>query len=248
LLVLGSGSNVLISDQGWPGVTLWLGAPLSGWQIDSREVRVCGGTLLNDLIRALVSRGLSGLEMLAGIPGTVGGALRMNAGAFGREICQVTRVVTGFDFQGRPVRLPREAIDFGYRRASELARVVITAAKMELIWDDSRKLQVRLQDVLALRAKKQPLAHPSCGSVFKRPPGYFAGALIQEAGLKGARIGDAVVSTRHAGFILNTGRATADDVYALIRRIEAEVLARFGVQLEREVQLVGDFGGGSTES
>jgi len=241
LFILGSGSNVLISDEGWPGVTLWLGAEFSGWQVTPPRVQVLAGTPLNDLIRVLVSKGLGGLEMLAGIPGTVGGALRMNAGAFGREICEVTTAIHGFDLAGKPVFMPRRAVDFGYRRAPELAELVITAAELEFEAADAAELQGRLQEILALRGKKQPLDHPSCGSVFKRPPGYYAGALIEEAGLKGARVGDAMVSPRHAGFILNMGRATAGDIYALIRKIEAAVGERFGVQLEREVRLVGDF-------
>lgn len=242
LLVLGGGSNVLISDSGWPGVTLWLGSGMSGWEISLPLVRVLGGTLLSDLIRISISRGLGGLEMLAGIPGTVGGALRMNAGAFGREVSQITTLIHGFDYDGRPVSLPRQAVDFGYRQAPELSELVITAAEMEFTPEDPQVLQSRLQEILAIRGKKQPLAHPSCGSVFKRPTGYFAGALIEEAGLKGARVGDARVSPHHAGFIVNMGQATARDVHTLIRRVEATVLERYGVQLELEVKLVGEFG------
>ena len=241
LFVLGRGSNLLVSDTGWEGVTLYLGENLSGWTFDRSHVDVMAGTLLMDLIRAVVGKGLGGMELLAGIPGGVGGALRMNAGAFGREIQQLTISVSGFRQEGSPFHAHRGEIDFSYRRAPELEKVVITTGRFCFEKEDAGILKARMEEILALRAKKQPLRFPSCGSVFKRPAGYYAGALIEEAGLKGQRIGDAMVSEKHAGFILNTANATASDVYALIRRIEDRVLERFGVRLEREVKLVGSF-------
>ncbi len=241
LFVLGRGSNVLVSDRGWDGVTLCLGANLSGWKFDCLEATVLSGTLLMDLIRAAVQRGLGGMEQLAGIPGGVGGALRMNAGAFGREIEAVTLSVSGFQRNGSPFRAERGDIDFGYRRVPELEDVVITSARFRFEPADAAVLAARMGDILSLRAKKQPLEYPSCGSVFKRPAGYYAGALIEEAGLKGAQIGGAMVSPKHAGFILNVADATAADVFSLIRRVEGKVLKRFGVRLEREVKLIGEF-------
>jgi UDP-N-acetylmuramate dehydrogenase len=241
LFVLGRGSNLLVSDTGWDGVTLYLGDNFSGWTFDHRQANVLAGTLLMDLIRAAVENGLGGIELLAGIPGGVGGALRMNAGAFGQEIQQVTASVSGFCRDGSPFYAQRREIDFKYRRVPELKKVVITSAHFRFEKEDAATLKARMEDILALRAKKQPLKFPSCGSVFKRPAGYYAGALIEEAGLKGERIGGAMISQKHAGFILNTGNAKASDVYALIRRIEGRVLDRFGVQLEREVKLVGKF-------
>jgi UDP-N-acetylmuramate dehydrogenase len=204
LFILGLGSNLLVSDKGWPGVILYLGANLSEWRFDGTAAIVMAGTRLLDLIQDTVDQGLGGMELMAGIPGSVGGALRMNAGAFGQEIEQTTVKVKGFQLDGSPFEAGRN-------------------------------------DILALRAKKQPLDYPSCGSVFKRPPGYYAGALIEEAGLKGERVGDAMVSPKHAGFILNTGNADAADVFSLIRRIEDRVWERFGVKLEREVKLIGEF-------
>jgi UDP-N-acetylmuramate dehydrogenase len=241
LFVLGHGSNVLVSDAGWPGVTLYVGENLNGWRFDHQQAQVLAGSRLADFIRAAVTKGLGGMEQLAGIPGSIGGALRMNAGAFGREIETVTMAVSGFSFDGSPFQAERQQIDFGYRQALQLEKVVITSGRFQLKTADSRILQLRMQDILAIRGRKQPLEYPSCGSVFKRPPGYYAGSLIEQAGLKGVHIGGAMVSPKHAGFILNTNNATAADVYALIRLIEKRVYERFGVRLEREVKLIGNF-------
>ena len=241
LFILGRGSDLLVSDHGWDGVTLYLGENFSNSTFDRRQARVLAGTLLMDLIRAAVKRGLSGLELLAGIPGGVGGALRMNAGAFGQEIEQVTVSVSGFRRDGVPFSAERRKINFDYRRVPQLDRVVITSALFQFTEEDAGASRARMEYILALRAGKQPLNYPSCGSVFKRPAGYYAGALIEETGLKGKRIGGAMISRKHAGFILNVDNAKAVDVYALIQLIEARVLDRFGVQLEREVKLIGEF-------
>ena len=181
------------------------------------------------------------MELLAGIPGGVGGALRMNAGAFGQEIEAVTESVRGFRYDGTPFEANRDKINFSYRRVPALDEVAITAARFRFEAATASVLEQRVEDILKLRTKKQPLRHPSCGSVFKRPPGYYAGALIEEAGLKGEKIGGAMISPKHAGFILNTDNAKAADVFALIRLVEKRVLERFGVRLEREVRLIGEF-------
>jgi UDP-N-acetylmuramate dehydrogenase len=241
LFILGRGSNLLISDTGWKGVTLYLGENLSTVAFERRQARVLAGTLLLDLIRAAVKKGLAGMEQLAGIPGGIGGALRMNAGAFGQEIESTTHSVNGFRRNGSPFHAARNDIKFGYRRVPELEDVVITSAVFRFEELDPHTLSARMDDILALRAEKQPLRYPSCGSVFKRPSGYYAGALIEETGLKGERIGGAMISPKHAGFILNVDRASAVDVYALINLIEKKVYARFGVRLDREVRLIGEF-------
>jgi len=241
LFILGRGSNVLISDTGWKGVTLYLGENLSTVAFDRRQARVLAGTLLLDLIRTAVKKGLAGMEQLAGIPGGIGGALRMNAGAFGQEIESTIHSVNGFRRNGSPFHAARKEIKFGYRRVPELEDVVITSAVFRFEESDPHTLSARMDDILALRAEKQPLRYPSCGSVFKRPSGYYAGALIEETGLKGKRIGGAMVSLKHAGFILNVDRASAADVYALINLIEKKVYDRFGVRLDREVRLIGEF-------
>jgi len=241
LFILGRGSNLLISDRGWRGVTLYLAENLSGFAFEQNQANVMAGTLLMDLILAAAKKGLSGMELLAGIPGGVGGALRMNAGAFGQEIGAITASVSGYQYDGAPFEADRHKINFTYRRVPVLDQVVITSARFHFEAAAAAELSARMADILALRHKKQPLEYPSCGSVFKRPAGYYAGALIEEAGLKGERIGGAMISPKHAGFILNTDNATAGDVYALIRRIEERVLERFGVRLEREVKLIGNF-------
>ncbi|MCU0560149.1 MAG: UDP-N-acetylmuramate dehydrogenase [Desulfobacterales bacterium] len=241
LFILGRGSNVLVSDSGWPGVTLHIGDNLSGWEFAGPAASVRAGSLWMDLIQAAVARGLGGMEPMAGIPGSIGGALRMNAGAFGREIEAVTVAVRGFRRDGSAAHIDRQMIDFGYRRAPQLDDTIITSALFRFQPEPAPVLLARMQEILRLRAEKQPLEVPSCGSVFKRPPGYFAGALIEAAGLKGERIGGAEVSRKHAGFILNVGGATAADVHRLVRLIERRVCERFGVQLEREVRLVGEF-------
>ena len=241
LFILGGGSNLLVSDFGWPGVSLYLGANISRLDFEGLEAEVMAGTRLLDLITAAVERGLAGMELMAGIPGGVGGALRMNAGAFGQEIESTTLAVGGFLFDGTPFHAIRSEIDFEYRRVPGLEHVVITRGRFRFQKEQISVLKHRMQEVLGLRAKKQPLDRPSCGSVFKRPPGYYAGALIEEAGLKGERVGGAMVSEKHSGFIINVDNARASDVYALIRRIESEVRERFGVRLEREVKLIGEF-------
>jgi UDP-N-acetylmuramate dehydrogenase len=241
LFVLGRGSNLLISDRGWPGITLHIGDNLRAMAFCDQHVEAEAGCLLADLIEAALERGLGGMELLAGIPGGVGGALRMNAGAFGREIGTLTVEVVGFARDGTPIRAAREDISFGYRCAPELERMIITSGCFRFQPGSPPTLRTRANEILALRASRQPLDHPSCGSVFKRPPGYYAGALIEEAGLKGERCGGAEISCKHAGFILNVANASASDVYRLIRRIEERVMERFGVRLEREVHLVGDF-------
>ena len=241
LFILGLGSNLLVSDKGWPGVILYLGTNISGWRFDGTIATVMAGTCLLDLIRDAVDQGLGGMELMAGIPGSVGGALRMNAGAFGQEIEQTTVKVRGFQLDSTPFEAGRQEINFCYRRVPELERVVITSGQFRFKKAAAGTLKKRMDDILALRAKKQPLNYPSCGSVFKRPPGYYAGALIEEAGLKGEYVGGAMVSSKHAGFILNTDNAKAADVFSLIRRIEDRVWDRFGVKLEREVKLIGEF-------
>jgi len=241
LFILGLGSNLLVSDKGWPGVILYLGTNISGWRFDGTTATVMAGTCLLDLIRDAVEQGLGGMELMAGIPGSVGGALRMNAGAFGQEIEQTTVKVRGFQQDSTPFEAGRQEINFCYRRVPELERVVITSGQFRFKKTAAGTLKKRMDDILSLRAKKQPLHYPSCGSVFKRPPGYYAGALIEEAGLKGEYVGGAMVSSKHAGFILNTDNAKAADVFSLIRRIEDRVWDRFGVKLEREVKLIGEF-------
>ncbi len=237
--ILGGGSNVLISDDGWDGVTLHIGSNLSGWEFAGNDANVKAGSSLLEFICGAVKHGLGGMESMAGIPGEVGGALRMNAGAFGQEIESTVKEVRGFTINGEQVAFGRDAIDFGYRSAPELQDIIITSAHFEFKPSDADVLNARMDDVLAMRLEKQPLEYPSCGSVFKRPPGNYAGALIEEVGLKGMVHGSAQVSVKHAGFIVNIGGAKALDVRELIQIITDKVKDRFGVELQREVKFVG---------
>lgn len=239
LFVLGFGSNVLVADQGWPGVTLTIRENLESVSFDEEYCRAGAGTALQSLIHNSISLGFGGMELLSGIPGSVGGALRMNAGAFGQEISETVKKVYGFRLDGTEVELKKEDIDFSYRSSPQLNEVVITEADFQFIPSDADVLKTRSKDILDIRSKKQPLEYPSCGSVFKRPPGYYAGVLIEEAGLKGKRVGNAVVSTKHAGFIVNQGNASSEDIYHLIQEVQEQVYRKFGVRLEREVKLIG---------
>ncbi len=239
VLILGGGCNMLVSDNGWPGIVLHMGEEFAEITVEGNEIKAQAGARLMDLVTTAVTHGLGGMEQMAGIPGTVGGALRMNAGAFGQEIEAAVTQVEGFKYNGDPFSLTRNEIEFGYRSAPELEDKVITTARFVFEQEDPEVLTGRMEHVLDVRGKKQPLEYPSCGSVFKRPRGYFAGALIEESGLKGMRVGGAVVSEKHAGFILNTGNATSADVRELIRIVEEKVYETFGVQLEREVKLIG---------
>jgi len=241
LLVIGRGSNLLVSDYGWEGVTLYLGDNLSGWWFEDGRMYAMAGSSLLDFIRACSEKGLAGLEQLSGIPGTVGGALKMNAGAFGQEIGTVTETVHGCYVDGSPFSTPGKEIGFGYRRAPGLKDIIVTRSCFKLFRGEKKALKKEMDDILAQRAARQPLSYPSCGSVFKRPDGHYAGALIEAAGLKGEKIGGAMVSPKHAGFIVNTGTATAVHVYTLIQLIEEKVRTDFGVTLEREVKIIGRF-------
>ncbi len=237
--VLGGGSNVLIADSGWDGVTMHLGQGLSGWEFSDRVAEVMAGTTLLDFIRETVKSGLAGMEQMAGIPGNVGGALRMNAGAFGQEVESSVKKVRGFLPDGEAVALGRSVIDFGYRSAPELQDVIITSARFSFEREDVETLQQKMEDVLRLRAEKQPLEYPSCGSVFKRPPGHYAGALIEDVGMKGVVHGKVKISEKHAGFIVNLGGATATEVRDLMDIVTDKVKATHNVELQREVKLIG---------
>jgi UDP-N-acetylmuramate dehydrogenase len=248
VFILGAGSNLLISDRGYPGLVIHLAGFLGGISEPTPEGvwEVGAGMGLFPWVRRTARRGWTGVEALIGIPGTLGGALRMNAGAFNQEISQVLEsielICTGGGYTAADpeiVRVKASQADFGYRRAPGLEGTVILSARFHLTPGDPEKLMRQVREVVAMRRNRQPLQWPSCGSVFKRPPGDFAGRLIEASGLKGHRLGGAQVSPKHAGFIINTGTATAADVLNLIKLIKARVRDDSGVILEREVILVG---------
>jgi UDP-N-acetylmuramate dehydrogenase len=240
LLVLGRGSNVLVGDKGLPGVTA-LTERLSGINIAGNALTAGAGALWDDLARLSAEGGLAGFEKTSGIPGSVGGAVHMNAGAFGQETFDRLASVEAFDAAGRAVSLRKQDIPHGYRRADGLAGLTVISARFEFPSGDAAALLSDRACVLASRAAKQPLEFPSAGSVFKRPPGDYASRLIDAAGLKGLRIGGAEVSAKHAGFIVNAGGATAADIRALMDEVRARVKAATGVELELEQILLGEF-------
>jgi UDP-N-acetylmuramate dehydrogenase len=246
LLVVGRGSNMLISDHGFAGVVAVLSSGLGRITIKGKyEVYVEGGCDLNRLVNWAIEMGLEGLEDLSGIPGSVGGAVRMNAGAMGSDIGERVELVTVMKLTGGEVeakRLKREDIGFAYRHTGLEDSDVIYGVRLRLHGGDKGVLESRRKEVMRWRRENQPLKQPSAGSVFRNPPGVSAGELIDRCGLKGMRVGEAMVSEKHANFIVNLGGASADDVYGLMMRVKAEVSRREGIELEEEIRLVGEMG------
>jgi len=237
--ILGGGSNILISDAGVPGLTIEMKSFLNAIRIDGDILTAAAGASLLQVVCSSVQRGLGGLESLVGIPGTVGGGLRMNCGAFGSELSDCLESVQGVTSSGEPSCWMRSEITWDYRSAAELRDVIVTSARFRLTPRPREELRTRIREVLQQRRERQPLEFPSAGSVFKRPPGDFAGRLIDAAGLKGMRIGDAEVSFKHGGFIVNRGSATASEIRALIEVVRSRVRESFGVSLELEQVLWG---------
>ncbi|HVN27029.1 MAG TPA: UDP-N-acetylmuramate dehydrogenase [Candidatus Binataceae bacterium] len=238
---LGHGTNLLVSDRGIRGVVIRLGRGFNQISIDDVCVTAGAAVDFGQLVEAVVERGLEGLEFGEGIPGTVGGGLVMNAGAFGGEIARVVTMVHGVTAEGEARALHPEEVGFAYRRTSLPAHFVISRVDFELRHGDRDALRARVMEVRGKRATRQPRGVPNAGSIFKNPPGHFAGRLLEAAGLKGYRIGDAAFSDRHANFIVNLGEARAADVHALIELARAKVKHTSGVLLEPEVKLVGDW-------
>ena len=242
-LILGRGSNVLFPDEGVEAAVIRT-CSLREISVKEQTVTAAAGASLFDVCRQALSAGLGGLEFAYGIPGTLGGALCMNAGAYGGEMQDVVASVRVYDAQkGEIVTLDREQMRFAYRYSTLLGSPHLTAlsATLELQKQDKAVIEQHMQEYMSRRQQKQPLDLPSAGSVFKRPEGHFAGALIEQSGLKGTRIGGAMVSPKHAGFIVNVGGATAQDVLRLIDRIQRTVYQDHGVALETELQILTRF-------
>ena len=237
--VVGNGSNLLVRDGGIEGLVVQIGAHMSDISIDGTRVSVQAGCLMSRLSSECARMGLSGFEALGGIPGTVGGAVAMNAGAYGSEMKDVLVSATVLD-RGEENQMTLKELDMSYRTSRVLREnMIVTGAVLELKKDDCDAIRARIDDFTARRRAKQPLNMPSAGSTFKRPEGYFAGALIEGCGLKGASVGGAQVSTMHAGFIVNAGGATAKDILDLIELVRQKVHAENGVWLEPEVRILG---------
>lgn len=241
LLVLGNGSNLLFPDAGYRGVILHIGKHFS--EVSCAKDRICceAGAMLSAAAHAASDHALTGLEFASGIPGSVGGAVFMNAGAYGGEINQVlenAQVLVNDHVE----EWPAERFDFGYRHSAVMENNgIVLSAVFHVLPGDRNAILSTMRDLNARRREKQPLQYPSCGSFFKRPTGHFAGALIEQAGLKGFAIGDAQVSELHAGFIINRGHATSKQIFDLMRYVQQTVYQQFGMMLEPEVRLIGSF-------
>jgi UDP-N-acetylmuramate dehydrogenase len=238
---LGAGTNLLVSDRGMRGLVVRLGDGFAKIKIDDTKVVAGAGAAFGALVNEVVDRGLEGLEFGEGIPGTVGGGLVMNAGAFGGEIAKVVTLVHGVTEAGDAIALTKDDVKFAYRRTELPQRFVITRVDFELAYGDRERLMKRVAELKAKRASRQPRGVPNAGSIFKNPPGNFAGKLLEGAGLKGTRLGGAAFSDQHANFIVNLGGAQAAEVLALIDMARNKVKEQSGVLLEPEVRLVGDW-------
>lgn len=240
VLVIGNGSNLLVRDGGIRGVVLVIGSAMSGVHIEENTVRAEAGAMLRAVARDAQRAGLSGMEPLSGIPGTIGGAAYMNAGAYGTEMEQLITSVTALDYTGAAHTFPRDALTFGYRKSSLMEQaLVITSVSLSLNRGNPNDIFARTADYAKQRREKQPITQPSAGSFFKRPANGYAGTLIEQAGLKGASIGGAEVSAKHAGFLVNRGGATARDFLNLSALVQQRVLEMSGIMLEPEVRILG---------
>jgi len=238
---LGAGTNLLVSDRGMRGLVVRLGDGFAKIKIDNAKVVAGAAAAFGTLVQQVVDRGLEGLEFGEGIPGTVGGGLVMNAGAFGGEIAKVVTLVHGVTESGEALALSKDEVKFAYRRTELPAHFIITRVDFELARGDRAQLTARVAELHAKRASRQPRGVPNAGSIFKNPPGNFAGKLLEGAGLKGTRLGGAAFSDQHANFIVNLGGAQAAEVRALIDMARNKVKEQSGVWLEPEVRLVGDW-------
>jgi UDP-N-acetylmuramate dehydrogenase len=240
--ILGNGSNLLVSDDGYRGVIIALDHFWSDIKIEGHTIDVGAGAILSTVARQAMKAGLTGMEGLSGIPGTVGGAVVMNAGAYGAEIKDVLWEVTVMTPDGEIRKLLADTLELGYRTSciAQLGYIVLRA-ELELAAGDPEVIRARMEELSVQRRSKQPLEYPSAGSTFKRPEGYFAGKLIQDAGLRGYQVGGAQVSEKHCGFVINRDQATASDIMALCREVQKIVKEQSGVDLEMEVRLLGDF-------
>ena len=240
--VLGNGSNLLVSDEGYRGLVLQLYRNFNDIQVNGEMITVQSGAMLAAVARTAYQNGLTGLEFASGIPGTIGGAVVMNAGAYGGEMKHVLREVTVLTKEGEVLAIPAKALELGYR-TSVIPKNgwIVLGAVLQLKKGDPEQILARMEELKEQRITKQPLDLPSAGSTFKRPEGYFAGKLIMDAGLRGFTVGGAQVSEKHCGFVVNRGNATAADVWELICEVKRRVKERTGVELEPEVKLLGDF-------
>ena len=239
---IGNGSNLLVGDKGIRGVVIEMTDPMGNIEVDGTQITAQAGAMLSKIANTAASNGLGGMEFAAGIPGSVGGAVVMNAGAYGGEMKDIIEKVYVLDENGAQLELDRDALDLGYRHSCiPEKKYIVTKVVLELVPRNEAEIRSEMKELNEKRAEKQPLQYPSAGSTFKRPEGYFAGKLIMDAGLRGYQVGGAQVSEKHCGFVINKGDATAADICQLMRYVSDKVQAQFGVVLEPEVKMIGEF-------
>lgn len=237
--IIGNGSNLIVSDKGIRGLVIKIAKGFDKIEVNGTRIVAEAGVLLSRLANTALKHSLSGLEFASGIPGTLGGAIYMNAGAYGGEMKDVVKSVTYLK-DGEICKTDNP--DFGYRHSMfSNTDLIILSVEMELINGECGEIKAKMEDFSKRRTEKQPLTQPSAGSTFKRPEGHFAGKLIEDAGLKGYSIGGAMVSEKHSGFVVNTGNATCSDVLGLVEHIQKTVYDKFGVKLEPEIKKLGEF-------
>ena len=240
--VLGNGSNLLVGDKGYRGIVVKLGPRLSAVRVEQDHIAAGAGALLSQVAFAARDAGLSGMEFAAGIPGSIGGGIVMNAGAYGGEMKQIVKMVRVMDKEGEILTLDNDTMEFGYRTSIIRNRpFIVLGVVLKLTPGNRDEISAKMEELMKQRKSKQPLEYPSAGSTFKRPEGYYAGKLIMDAGLRGYRIGGAQVSEKHCGFVINSGGASAADIRDVIEEVQERVRDRFHVRLEPEVIFLGDF-------
>ena len=240
--ILGNGSNLLVGDGGYRGAVIQIYKNMSSVTVEGTEIIAQAGALLSSVAAAAKNAALTGFEFAGGIPGTMGGAVVMNAGAYGGEMKDVLTEVTVMDDEGEIITLPADKLELGYRTSIiKTAGYIVLEAKLQLKEGDPEVIRETMKDLTIRRTTKQPLEYPSAGSTFKRPEGYFAGKLIMDSGLAGYQVGGAQVSEKHCGFVINAGGATARDVRTLMDDVRDVVYKKYGVTLEPEVKFLGDF-------
>lgn len=242
--ILGNGSNLLVSDRGYRGVIIQMDRNMGEIQVEGTEIQAAAGALLSSIAVAARRESLTGFEFAGGIPGTLGGAVVMNAGAYGGEMKDVLKEVTVMDGDGKIFTLPASELEMGYRTSIiKTAGYLVLSARITLSRGKEEDIKARTRELSEMRTQKQPLDYPSTGSTFKRPEGYFAGKLIMDSGLRGYSVGGAMVSEKHCGFVINKGNATAEDVVSLMKHVTEVVQEKYGVTLEPEVKFLGEFDG-----
>ena len=240
--ILGNGSNLLVGDGGYRGAVIQIYKNMSSVTVEGTEIIAQAGALLSSVAAAAKNASLTGFEFAGGIPGTMGGAVVMNAGAYGGEMKDVLTEVTVMDDEGEIITLPADKLELGYRTSIiKTAGYIVLEAKLQLKEGAPEVIRETMKDLTIRRTTKQPLEYPSAGSTFKRPEGYFAGKLIMDSGLAGYQVGGAQVSEKHCGFVINAGGATARDVRTLMDDVRDVVYKKYGVTLEPEVKFLGDF-------